>query len=226
MKPSVEATLKEIKKLKTPLIIALLLATTGLCRAQDDVTFSSGTLDVSVPEASPAGVSYDATFTTAPGGGTVEDLTVQLNVSGGFNGNFSAYLVAPNGTQVTLLNQPGVSGSDPFGNMGSGFNITLADGNLAITDTLGTPGAVLTGTFAAVGSLSAVNGSVADGTWSLLFSDLGSGGGSPTVTGVTLNLITSVPEPANTALAIFGLMMAGGIGVRMVRAKRPAGGLK
>jgi hypothetical protein len=147
----------------------------------------------------------------------VGSLTVTLDVSGGYNGFLYAYLVAPNGNMAMLLNGPGTSGGNPYGYSGSGLNITLSDAATGGIDTTPeTAGAVLNGTYQAAGALTGLSGSVADGTWTLFFADLGQGGGQPELTGWSLD-ITAVPEPVNFAMAIFGM---GAIGVGTVRVYR------
>jgi len=157
----------------------------------------------SIPDGNPTGVSFAGTYGGAAAGFTVANLTVSLNLSGGYNGDLYSYLVAPNGTVVVLMNQPGVA-VNGFGASGAGMNITLQDlgavnGNIQNE----TSGSVLSGTYNAAGSLSGFNGSVADGTWTLFFADLSSGGGTSTLNGWSLD-ITAVPEPINVALAVFG----------------------
>ncbi len=157
----------------------------------------------SIPVDNPLGASFTGTYDRASPGIAVASLTVDLTVSGGYNGYLYAYLVAPNGTQVMLLNQPGVSGGNPYGYAGSGLNVTLSGAATGGIDT--TPeaaGSVLTGTYQAAGALSGFSGSAADGTWTLFFADLGQGGGQPDLTGWSLD-ITAVPEPVEVALAIF-----------------------
>lgn len=51
------------------------------------------------------------------------------------------------------------------------------------------------------------NGSVADGTWTLFFADLASGGGTSELNSWSLG-ITVVPEPINAALGLFGVLFA------------------
>ena len=157
------------------------------------------------------GVSFNGTYDQAPLGATVSGLTVSLDISGGYNGNLYAYLVAPNGTMVLLLNQPGVSLGNPFGYAGSGFNITLSDSaSGSIQTTPETPGSIFGSglDYQAAGSLSGFNGSSADGAWTLFFADETAGGGQAMLNGWSLN-ITAVPEPANIALVIFGMSFVG-----------------
>jgi subtilisin-like proprotein convertase family protein len=170
----------------------------------------------SIPDGNPLGVSFTGTYDQATPGDTVSGLTVDLSISGGYNGNLYAYLVAPNGTMVGLLNQPGATISNPFGCAGSGLNVTLSEsaaGSIQTTPEI--PGSVfgLGLAYQAAGSLSGFNGSAADGTWMLFFADEAPGGGQAILNGWSLN-ITAVPEPANMALVIFGV---GFIGVGIAR---------
>lgn len=207
-----------VKNAGSPMISAVALAPGGSApvRRALDSTFSGGP----IPDGNPAGVTFVGTVNNIPAGFTVSGLTVGLNISGGYNGDLYAYLVAPNGTLVVLLNQPGVSGSNPFGASGAGMNITLQDAtsvNGSIQSE--TSGSVLSGSYNAAGTLVSFNGSVADGTWTLYFADLSSGGGTSTLNSWSLN-IEAVPEPVNVALGIFGGLL-GGLGlVRHYAAKR------
>ncbi len=161
--------------------------------------------NTAIPVGNPVGVAVSELVSDIPGGSTMGGLTVNLTVSGGYNGNLYAYLVAPDGTLVTLLNQPGVCGNNPFGYAGSGFNnLTLQDGGSGgsidtATEVAGQP---LTGTYSAAGTLANFNGSAADGTWTLFFADEVAGGNQPTLDGFSLG-ITAVPEKVNVALAVF-----------------------
>jgi hypothetical protein len=109
---------------------------------------------------------------------------------------------------VVLLNQPGVTGGDPFGFAGSGFNITLSDAGTdgSIQTAVEAAGVVFTGNYTAAGSLSGFNGSLADGTWTLFFADESSGGGTAVLNSWSLG-ITAVPEPVTWALIVFGTCM-------------------
>ena len=201
--------------MKTQTIIGLLtvLLAVGVARGSlYTETFSD--VNTTIPNGNPVGVSFSQTVSDIPGGSTVGGLTVDLSVSGGYNGNLYAYLVAPNGTLVMLLNQPGATISNPFGYGGSGLNVTLSDTAAgSIQTTPETPGSVFSGTFQAAGTLGAVSGSAADGTWTLYFADEVAGGGQATLNGWSLG-ITAVPEPANMAMIIFGV---GFIGIGIIR---------
>ncbi len=167
-----------------------------------DETYNVNTV---IPNGNPVGVTFTENITSSdlPAGSVISGLTVGLDISDGYNGGLVAYLVAPNGTLVYLLNQPGVSGSNPFGYAGSGLNVTLADGSPNnIESTSETPGTAFSGTYSAAGSLSSVNGSPSDGDWTLFFANLSSGGANGELTSFTLDL-TAVPEPVGLALGIF-----------------------
>lgn len=167
-----------------------------------------------IPDGSPVGVSFTGFYDEAATDATLDSLTVSLSISGGYNGNLYAYLVAPNGTMVILLDQPGATVGNPFGYTGSGLNVTLSDTAAgSIQTTPETPGSVFTGAYQAVGSLSGFNGSVANGNWTLFFADEVSGGGQAQLNGWSLG-ITAVPEPANMSLIFLGVGFIGVIAMR------------
>jgi subtilisin-like proprotein convertase family protein len=59
---------------------------------------------------------------------TISNLTLTLNISGGYNGDLYAFLSGPNGGFAVLLNRSGVSNSaSQFGYGDSGFNVTFDD---------------------------------------------------------------------------------------------------
>jgi hypothetical protein len=120
-----------------------------------------------------------------------------------------------------LLNQPG---SAPFGADGSGMNITLTDTASQNYGSIQNAGdGYLTGTFNATGTLSTFNGSQANGTWTLFFADMNSGGGTSTLNSWSLN-ITAVPEPVTIALSTFGMMMLALAGLKWTWGKTNQGG--
>lgn len=175
-------------------------------------TFSG--VNASIPDGNPVGVTISGSVSDIPSGMTVGGLTVGLNISGGYNGDLYAYLVAPNGTLVMLMNQPGV-GVNGYGASGAGMNITLSDaGGTSIQNE--TSGSVLGGSYSAAGSLSGFNGSAADGTWTLYFADLSNGGGTSELNSWSLG-ITAVPEPVTLALVVFVAMLLAMAGLRWAR---------
>ena len=196
-----------------------LLAASGARGSLYIENFTSGDSVGAIPDGSPIGATFSGMVSDAPGI-AVGELTLTLNISGGFNGNLFAYLNAPDGTHVVLMNQPGVTGENPFGASGAGMNITLQDTGAANGSIQNeTSAAVLSGLYNAAGTLADFNGSAADGTWELFFADEVSGGGTSTLTSWSLG-INAVPEPVNTALAIFFGFMAVGTLVARRAAKK------
>ena len=172
--------------------------------------------------------------------GTIGSVSVDLNISGGFNGSLYGYLEY-NGVLVTLLNRVGVVSGNPFGYGDSGFDITLSSSGASSVHSYQSGSysvngsGQLTGTWQPDGNtvsplaspssfssspsgtgLNALNGFSPDGTWTLFLADVVSGGGQPQVLSYSLD-ITTVPEPVNLALGIFGGVM--GV-VALARSKR------
>jgi subtilisin-like proprotein convertase family protein len=146
------------------------------------------------------------TLTETPTGwsGSVSNVSVTLNLSGGWNGDIYAYLYH-NGMMSVLLNQVGTPANSGLGYDDSGFNVTLTDAATysihnyqadAPTITSG----VVQGTWQPDGAgLSVFNGLDASGTWSLYLADENPGG-VMTVNSWGLGL-TTIPEPSTLALA-------------------------
>lgn len=210
-------------RLKQSFLFGVLLALTA-ARAHslpyvESFTNSPGT--GAIPDGSPLGVVFSGSVIDIPAGSTVSGLTLDLNISGGFNGNLYAYLQAPNSLIAVLMNRPGVSGSNPFGATGAGMDITLQDGlsdHGSIQNE--TSSLVLTGSYNAADPLADVNGSAADGTWDLYLADLVVGGGASTVNTWTLN-VSTVPEPNPSTLEILGaLILLGSLMTRTNRSPR------
>jgi len=206
--------------MKTILTAMILLAATGWAEAtlvQQTFTVSGGT----IADGNPVGQVFTGTFNQAATGNQVLGITVNLSVTGGNDGNLYAYLVAPNGTMVLLLNRPGATVSNPMGDAGYGFsNITLKDGTAAngnIQTAAETAGVAVTGTYNAAGTLGTFNNSSANGKWELFFADMVKGGGNSTLNSWSLN-ITVVPEPVTLALGLFTAMLLAFAGIKHFRA--------
>jgi len=190
-------------------ILMVLMAMTVVARAS---LFTTGTIS----DGNPTGIRFTGTYDEAAAGFTVSSLTISLNISGGYNGDLYAYLVAPNGTLVLLMNQPGVA-VNGIGANGAGMNITLQDVGAANGNIQNeTSSSVLSGNYSAAGSLSGFDGSVADGTWTLFFADLSSGGGTSTLNSWSLG-VTAVPEPVNVALGVFAMLILTLAGLKWTR---------
>ena len=162
----------------------------------------------------------------------MSSIQVNLDITGGFNGDLYAYLAGPAGGLVVLLNRSGVTGSNPFGYGDTGFNITLSDGSYNLHNyqlSSAYPSALngtgqLTGTWAPDGrnldplsagsvfdstspttALTVFDGGTADGTWTLFVADMSSGGQATLVSwGLT---VVTTPEPQTWVLVAGGVAM-------------------
>lgn len=198
------------------------------------ISYSSLPNGGNIVDGNPAG--WSATATASGFLPTLSDIRVNLNISGGYNGDLYAYL-SYGGVLVPLLNRIGVSSGNPFGSDGAGMSVTLSDSGSLNIHAAGD--GVLSGTYRADGqnidplssasSFSATGGSIMfdavgtgfgnmnpNGTWTLFFADMSAGGGTSTLNSWSLN-ITTVPEPVNVALGIF----AGVILLIIVARSRP-----
>ena len=176
-----------------------------------------------IPDGNPVGVMEQFNVTSISG--SITNVQVTLDITGGFNGDLYAYLVSPQGQLVVLLNRPGVTGSNPFGYGDAGMNITL-DGLAGnnIHDYGSMPGYSLNGTtWAADGrnvnplaagnilygtpttaNLSLFQNTDPNGVWTFFIADLGTGGGSASLNNVVLTIMT-VPEPQTWVMLGSGL---------------------
>lgn len=175
-------------------------------------------------------IGYTYTFNVTGATGVVSDVSVDLNVSGGFNGNLYAYLDGPGGSPMAiLLNRVGVSSSSTYGASDPGLAITL-DGNASANIHDYASGSYpvngsgqVTGTYLADGrnisptsapglfdtapttsGLNVFNDTVANGVWTLFIANIGSGGGTPSLNEVGITVLTA-PEPGTWGLLGVGL---------------------
>jgi subtilisin-like proprotein convertase family protein len=218
------------KKLMAMMIGAVLMA--GSAQAQGDYsyTFTNGFNNAGVvPDGDISGVAITTNLTGFAG--SISNVTLSLNISGGYNGDLYAYLAGPNGGFAVLLNRSGISTNTPFGYGNTGFNVTFSDGaansiqnyqdnspgyngngqllngwqpsGLNIDPQSGLPVFFNAGQTAMLSSFTNLD---ANGNWTLFLADL-SAGGQSTLVSWGLD-ITTVPEP-NT-LAIIGLGFGAG----------------
>jgi hypothetical protein len=223
---SLETTLKTCintaKTMRALIVVAFLLAGFSL-RAQGDLYTGGGTFDNitgAIPNGSTAGWSTFYTFSGI--NGIITDVSVKLNISGGFNGDFYAYLSYDN-IQVPLLNRVGVGsahpGSSVFGYADSGLNITLTSSGNDVhwyQDSNNPGGGELTGIWQTDGrsidplsqasafdnagrvTFDLFNNMNPNGTWRLFVADLSSGGDESEILSWELDIRTTpVPEPGN-----------------------------
>jgi subtilisin-like proprotein convertase family protein len=197
--------------------LAALAAAGGFACAAHGGLYASWSGSQVIPDNNPSGVAYGVDFGTA--GLQITDVAVSFTISGGWNGDLYAYLSHDSSGTLVLLNRVGsglgASGSTlyNYGYSGSGFNnITLSDSGSGSIHSYG--GTTLNSVPTANGNYNADGAGGAtfyssfhgqdpsSGNWTLFFADL-SGGSVSTLNGWSLN-ITTVPEPLNIALGIFG----------------------
>src|ERR1017187_3926466 len=115
-------TTQRIMKLpisKSIIALALLMGWT----AQAGISYGTFANSGNIPDGSSSGSAGTATASGfLP---TISDISVKLNISGGFNGDLYAYL-SYGGVLVPLLNRVGVTTGDGFGYGDTGFSVTLS----------------------------------------------------------------------------------------------------
>ena len=211
---------RSVVKIICTALFAALLATD----ASAQTTFTTNiTVNTAVPDNNPSGLASG--FSLAGLDGAITNLSVTLNLAGGYNGDLFASLVGPGGFAV-LLNRVGVSGGNPNGYGDTGLAVTFHTG--AAPDIHGYGGGSfsangsgqVTGSWSADGRnisplsagsafdlagrtslLDSFLGSSANGNWGLFIGDY-SAGDISTLASYTVSL-TTVPEPGT--LAIFAL---------------------
>jgi subtilisin-like proprotein convertase family protein len=170
----------------------------------------------------------------------ITDVSVRLNVSGGYNGDLYCYL-SYNNVLVPLLNRVGVGTGNASGYSDAGLNVTFTDGaanNIHFYQQVGgysisggaswqpdgrtiNPVTSPASAFDAAGTanLALFAGMNPNGDWSLVVADVSGGGGQATVQNWGLD-ITAVPEPVNAALGVFVVIVLSIKGARALRAGR------
>ena len=194
-----------------------------------------------IPDGSLTGWSDTRNLVGAPAG--IKDVSVTLNLSGGWNGDLYAYLVHSSGFAV-LLNRVGSTAGNDAGYGASVMNVTLNDAAVLNIHNVGAPGAgpyqpdgrnisplssgsVFDGT-TPTALLSSFYGLNANGNWTLFVADV-SGGDVSTVTSWGLD-IAAVPEPGSLIEGAVAVLFLGGV-VGLYRLKgakaqpRPAMGI-
>jgi subtilisin-like proprotein convertase family protein len=161
---------------------------------------------------------------------SITDVSVTLNLSGGYNGDLYAYL-SHGSSFAVLLNRVGVGSSSTYGYGDAGFVITLSSTAAANVHSyqnntpMFTGSGQLTGAWLPDGRIidpassppafdsaltsanfSSFSGQDPNGNWVLYFADM-SPGGVMTLNGFSVN-VSAVPEPVNAALGVFGGVLA------------------
>ena len=202
----------------TILLAAMLVITASRAVAVVPVTLSTNwNGSQPIPDNNASGVAFAFNF-SGPGPLVITNVTVDLTIAGGWNGDLYAYLSHGSGFSV-LLNRIGSTSGNPGGSGVSGMNVEFSDSYL--TDIHTVTGNPLTGNFAPDGRFvnpftaldtdprtamfSSFNGLDPYGSWTLFFADV-SPLASSTIQSWTVNLGVTVPEPGSATLV--GLMIA------------------
>ena len=120
-------------------------------------TFNS----INVPLPIPDVTTITSTTNVSGVSGPITDLNVQLNITHTFDSDLVITLISPTGTQVTLASHDGRSGHN--------FTNTIFDDQASTSIANGR--APFSGSYIPVGSLSTLNGTNANGTWTLQVAD-------------------------------------------------------
>lgn len=222
---------------KTILLVGLLGFAPLVSRAAIDFTFVSGNTynatwsgTQALPDNNLSGVAYGLDFNVG-GINYIGDVSVEVSISGGYNGDLYAYL-SHGDSIVVLLNRIGRTAGNADGTATSGLS-TFTLSSLAATDVhgaSGTAGQPLTGTYAPDGRYISPTASGAtfdaaarnatfstlvnddpNGTWTLFFADASPGfSGSLMSWNVNVDAFaTPVPEPITWAMGGFGALFGG-----------------
>lgn len=178
--------------------------------------FFQQTVNTDIPDGNPTGLS--STIQVGGVGNQLENISITLDISGGYNGDLYAYLSHGAGGPAILLNRVGKTGSNPFGYGDSGFSITLSDSaSQDIHSYGGNGGLALNGTWQPDGRnvdpqlvldssprtalLGTFTGDDPNGSWVLFVADMAAGGGQPVLQDWSID-ITAVPEPGSAGLLL------------------------
>jgi subtilisin-like proprotein convertase family protein len=221
--------MKIFKPMKTIRLLAVAMAAVTFLAGQPVLALpftvsSSYATSLAIPDNDPNGVADTEIFGLA--GYTITGLQVSLDISGGYNGDYYAYLRHGALGFAVLLNRTGSSIANPYGYADSGFDVTLSDsaanGSIHSYQSVSNPqGGALTGLWQPDGgSLSSFNGLDPSGAWTLYLADL-SPVGIGTLTGWGLT-VTADPPTVPAAVPDGGLtlgLMFLGIGAVVLAAR-------
>ncbi len=206
-------------------ILMLLLLTTLASHADVTNLTVSTTSNTLIPD----GTVFGITSTNVISGmsGVTTNITVNLDITGGFSGDLYAYLLSPTGTMVVLVNRTGMNSGNNSGYSDAGFNVTFDAASANNIHNYQTFSPVynsgqLTGTWATDSraidprsipsafdagptgnTLANYYGSNPNGAWTLFVADLSTGGQS-TLASWSMSVVT-VPEPQTWTILGGGL---------------------
>lgn len=159
-------------------------------------TFSSTNVPVAIDVNGAVNVSSTL---TVPATVAVTDVNVSVTIAHSWLGDIDAKLVSPTGTSLVLFDRPGYPGSD-FGCNGDNIEVNFDDEAAQTAATLeaacNATAPAISGNYQAVQSLSALDGQLAAGTWTLQVNDNypGEDEGAINAWSISLCLIEEVGE--------------------------------
>jgi subtilisin-like proprotein convertase family protein len=205
--------------------ISKLLTLSVLSALTTQAQLFTNTVNAPIPDGNPTGLS--STIDVEGLGTQLTDITVSLDIAGGFNGDLYAYLSHGGTGFAVLLNRVGKTATDSFGYGDPGFHIILSDAaSLDIHNYGGNGGLALPGTWQPDGRnvnpqlvldisprtarFDSFINSNPNGLWTLVVADMAGGGGQATLQswGVDVSA-TPVPEPG--ASKLFFVMAGAGL---------------
>lgn len=215
------------------LLLVTLISRADTTNATFTTTLTGGGLVI--PDGNLVGVA--STNNVSGMSGSTTNITVNLDITGGFTGDLYAYLISPTGTMVVLVNRAGENSGNYFGYSDAGYNVTFDSAsttnihNYQLFSPSYNGSGQLTGTWATDSrtnspisapsafntaptgnTLSAFDGYNPNGTWTLFVADL-QGGGQSTLVSWGLSVVT-VPEPQTWTV------LAGGVAALLLVGRR------
>jgi len=179
--------------------------TNGQYDAAASQTATSGTVNIAIPDNNATGITSSLNVTL---NGAVTLVTLTLRITHTWDSDLTAYLIGPDGTQITLFSGVG----------GNGDNFTNTTFSDAAITAIGSGSAPFTGTFKPAAALSAFIGKVAAGAWKIKVVDTAN-----TDIGTLVNWSLSVTNNAETSATTesggnytFGDLANGGYSVRAI----------
>jgi len=186
--------------------------------------------NLAIPDNDPNGVADTITLSTPIS--SISSLSLTMQIAGGYNGDFYAYLRHGASGFAVLLNRVGQTGVNPLGYSDSGFNVTLndfaANGDIhAYANVTDPAGGTLSGLWQPDGRhdslsstrdamLSNFNGQDPNGDWTLFVADLSSVGvGTLANWSLTIEGTPSVPDGGASTLALASVALMTLIGLQV-----------
>lgn len=184
------------------------------------VTYTPGAV---IPDNDPNGISDTHNFSSSIQ--SITDIQITLDISGGYNGDYYAFLRHGTSGFAVLLNRVGATVGNTSGSSDSGFSIILNDAASLDVHGASAGGGTLTGIWQPDGRnidpqlsldttqrnalLNVFNGTSASGDWTLFVADT-SAVGIGTLQDWTLSVVgTAVPEPGVASLLLLGGLTLG-----------------